>query len=287
LEEYCWEHLPENLKGKYKAKIEKWVGEGRSLEEANLYRVEIPEAYIDGANLQKANLREAKLQNAKLHWARLQEADLIKANLENARLAGANFQEAKLNNTRFHNAFLCGIQLDGAKMLTWEQVKRVGEEIYKKWGKGRDAYRRLKNYFHQEGIYDDETQAYYREKLMAQREAWKNHKVGRWLWLFLLNILAGFGEKLWRTVVGAFATILIFSGIYWLAGKLVTNGGEPITKFWHCLYFSVVTFATLGFGDISPALHSTGTQVAAVIEVILGYVFLGTLITIIARKFGR
>ncbi len=271
---------------------------GAKLQNALLYLANLQNANLGEAELQKAFLREAKLQKTLLGRTNFQNADLSDAKLQEAYLGGTNFQNADLEGVELNGAFLYAVELDGAKRLTWKQLRkrengkwvgkaRVGEENKRNWHGARDAYRLLKNYFHQQGRYDDEAKAHYREKLMAQRAAWKDRKFGSWFVLLLLNTLAGFGEKLWRTVVGAFATILIFSSIYWLAGKLVTNGGEPITKFWHCLYFSVVTFATLGFGDISPALHSTGTQVAAVIEVILGYVFLGMLITIIARKFGR
>ena len=318
LEDYCWRHLNEEAKTNYKAKIEKWRKEGYTLQGANLEKANLQKAFLVNSNLQETNLMYARLQEvnlvfadlkgadlwgAKLQEARLTSADLQEAILHEAKLQGAyldgtNFQNADLEGVELNGAFLYAVELDGAKRLTWKQLRkrengkwvgkaRVGEENKRNWHGARDAYRLLKNYFHQQGRYDDEAKAHYREKLMAQRAAWKDRKFGSWFVLLLLNTLAGYGEKLWRTVVGAFATILIFSGIYWLAGKLVTNGGEPITKFWHCLYFSVVTFATLGFGDISPALHSTGTQVAAVIEVILGYVFLGMLITIIARKFGR
>jgi len=261
--------------------------QGTNLTDANLQK-----AFLSEANLQKAKLKDANLQGAELFGANLQGADFTHVNLQGAKLqgadlSGANLQKAHFSDSELHGCYMHGVQLEGASYLTWQQVEYTGEEKDKDWMGAQDVYRCLKNYFHQQGQYEDEAKAYYREKLMAQRQAWKEKKLGKLFVLFLLNILAGFGERLWRTVVGAFATILVFSGIYWLAGKLVTNGGEPITKFWHCLYFSVVTFATLGFGDISPALHSTGTQVAAVIEVILGYVFLGTLITIIARKFGR
>lgn len=43
------------------------------------------------------------------------------------------------------------------------------------------------------------------------------------------------------------------------------------------LYFSLVTFATLGFGDIASAFESSA-QIVAVIEVIFGYVFLGMIV---------
>jgi hypothetical protein len=51
------------------------------------------------------------------------------------------------------------------------------------------------------------------------------------------------------------------------------------------LYFSAVAFTTLGFGDITPKCW--WSEVLVIIEVILGYVFLGLIVTIIARRFGR
>jgi len=51
------------------------------------------------------------------------------------------------------------------------------------------------------------------------------------------------------------------------------------------LYFSVVTFTTLGFGDITPFNHAAEVWVMA--EVILGYVMLGGLISIFANKLAR
>jgi voltage-gated potassium channel Kch len=48
------------------------------------------------------------------------------------------------------------------------------------------------------------------------------------------------------------------------------------------LYYSVVTFTTLGFGDIIPKTNWARLAVGA--EVVLGYVMLGGLISIFANK---
>ena len=50
-------------------------------------------------------------------------------------------------------------------------------------------------------------------------------------------------------------------------------------------YFSFVTLTTLGYGDIVPA--SAAAQVVATIEVLLGYVGLGGLLSILANKMAR
>jgi hypothetical protein len=49
--------------------------------------------------------------------------------------------------------------------------------------------------------------------------------------------------------------------------------------------YSVVTFTTLGFGDIKPATVEGSFWV--MIEVLLGYVMLGGLISILANKVAR
>ncbi len=51
------------------------------------------------------------------------------------------------------------------------------------------------------------------------------------------------------------------------------------------IYYSVVTFTTLGFGDITPKTPEATRWVMA--EVIIGYIMLGGLISIFATKVAR
>ena len=50
-------------------------------------------------------------------------------------------------------------------------------------------------------------------------------------------------------------------------------------------YYSVVTFTTLGFGDIKP--KNLSAEILLTIEVVLGYFFLGGLVSILATKLAR
>ena len=62
-----------------------------------------------------------------------------------------------------------------------------------------------------------------------------------------------------------------------------TYSGEPLT-FWHCFYFSVVTFTTLGFGDI--VADNAAARFFVTLEVIFGYMMLGGLISIFSNKLA-
>ena len=64
----------------------------------------------------------------------------------------------------------------------------------------------------------------------------------------------------------------------------VTDDTLPHT-FSTYIYYSVVTFTTLGFGDIVPQTSKAAWWVMA--EVILGYTRLGGLISIMATKLAR
>lgn len=81
----------------------------------------------------------------------------------------------------------------------------------------------------------------------------------RWATNGFLDIVAGYGERPQRTLALALAVILSSALAYPAAGGLVA--GEEIIRYnthglsaaFDGLYFSVVTFATLGLGDVHPA----------------------------------
>ena len=74
---------------------------------------------------------------------------------------------------------------------------------------------------------------------------------------------------------------LVFAGLY--EAVAVDYGDHP--TFLSSIYYSVVTFTTLGFGDITP--RTPTAAVAVMIEVVVGYLMLGILISILANKVAR
>ena len=62
-----------------------------------------------------------------------------------------------------------------------------------------------------------------------------------------------------------------------------TEANEDLT-FWKSFYFSIVTFTTLGFGDVVAA--NTSARILVTLEVMFGYIMLGGLISIFANKLA-
>ncbi|GEM_PF-3459839 len=81
----------------------------------------------------------------------------------------------------------------------------------------------------------------------------------------------------------AIATILIFATIHAFCFDAIKYAND--VNWFTPIYYSVVTFSTLGFGDIAPITWYS--QLLAVVEVIVGYIFLGGLVTFLANWLGR
>ncbi len=84
----------------------------------------------------------------------------------------------------------------------------------------------------------------------------------------------------WTAVIGAVA--VLFAVLYAVVGIDV---GAHAPGWLTYFYFSVVTLTTLGYGDVLPV--SAVGQLLVVLEVCLGYLMLGGLISILANKMAR
>lgn len=85
-------------------------------------------------------------------------------------------------------------------------------------------------------------------------------------------------------VVQALLVILNFGAIFAGVG-LGKSGSESTTPvpFTDGLYFSIVTWTTLGYGDFTPGPEM---RLAAALEALVGYVYFGLIVGLIARAYG-
>jgi hypothetical protein len=93
-------------------------------------------------------------------------------------------------------------------------------------------------------------------------------------------LLAGYGESLTRWVIACIVALTAFATLY---ARYDLVG--PIRHWFDYVYFSIVTFTSLGYGDI----HPTGIwgKAAACGEIILGLVMFGLLLTFIGNRMQR
>lgn len=108
---------------------------------------------------------------------------------------------------------------------------------------------------------------------------------------FLWNVFSKCGQSLLRWALWSLAIVMFFSVNFYsiylnYPGSLKISVETLKTPtIWTFIYYSVVTFTTLGFGDIVPAQEWVQRWVIA--EVIIGYIMLGGLISIFSNKLAR
>ena len=88
-------------------------------------------------------------------------------------------------------------------------------------------------------------------------------------------------------VAGYFATNVLFATLYWLAGPDAITGAaaSPLARFEDCVFFSVQTLATIGYGKLVPNTRAANVLVA--IEALVGLLGFAILSALLFARFAR
>jgi len=230
-----------------KAKLAKAMLERANLSDNNLSGIDLSSANLSNANLLGSNLSHANLQNATLVQANLKDTKLSNANISGANLQSANLADAKVNGIRYdRKTRFRGIRVSSC----------YGSSLFRRFAQDQDYIEEFKEAY---------PYAYY-------------------IW----SMLTDCGRSIGRVVLWSLALALIFSLVYFFIGEQAFELSNKETLEWSLFtttYYSVVTFTTLGFGDITP--RTTLAAAFVMVEVIVGYLMLGILISILATKVAR
>jgi uncharacterized protein YjbI with pentapeptide repeats len=225
---------------------------GAMLRRANLSNNDLRAVILTGADLSGADLGGANLGGADLSGTLM-----VHANLQGATLSDADVSGASLNSANFADAKVDGIQFDRKSTFRGIRVASCyGSSRFRRHAQDQD----------------------YVEEF---REA---HPLYYMLWLVLTDC----GRSMLRVVLWSAGLALIFGVIFYLLGEqsfAMSNQDSLGWSLFTTMYYSVVTFTTLGFGDITPRTPLAAGLV--MVEVVTGYLMLGILISILATKVAR
>jgi hypothetical protein len=226
-----------------------------NLSRARMFHTDLSRATLTKATLQGADLRCVNLQDARLREADLSRVDFTGADLRSVDLSKSSVPGSSFNNTDLRNARLRAI-------TGFEKAEWTGTDI-------RDinfsAAYRLRRF-----IVD---QNYLREF----RESSRFNEFAYYVWW----VTSDCGRSLTRWCVWISLVIVLFSWLYSFTGINYGANRDWIAP----LYYSVVTLSTLGYGDIAPV--TPVARILAMIEVMIGYLMLGGLLSIFNNKMAR
>ena len=290
------------------ARLEKANFEEARLEGADFAVAHLKEAYFNGAHMEGVSFFVADLEGARLPKAHLQDAilwgaDLRKANFEQANLETANLRFARLEGTNFRMAvvngytLLCGCNVDrdtdfrgvgldsaridsGTKQLLQYNIRRMNWE---EWYWDGEVHILIKHIIAADGSF---------------RRDWRT--VRRLPMTFPVRIfwwMSDYGRSTGRIIASFFILAVLFATIFYLWGLIEPPGildylfvdGNGVEVAWwlvpiRAIHFSVVVM-TVGFTNMHANAHSFWAHILVSMQMILGFVLLGALVTRFAVLF--
>ena len=255
---------------------------GAHLEKARLSYAHLEGAYLPFSHFEHCDLSRARLEGAFLPFAFLWGASLVDAHLEGTRLTGAHLEGTTLGLAHLEGAFLGGANFsDDTKLegADWGNYI-LGEEKNGAFRIASETYRRLKKWYTNAGMYDIAGKFFFRE-MTAKRKAmkWWPNLLNR-AFSKLISVLCGYGEKPERVVVSAIVIIFGLAIAYHLGGSFDTS------SFWDKLYYSIVSFTALGYGNWAPQPTGWAKGIGAA-EAFLGVFMMALFLITFTRKMTR
>lgn len=251
-----------------------------------------------------------------LREAFFRSADLENARFDRAHLEGADFYISKINGADFGRAYLQGtsfkLAVVNSATLFWDKETETEKDVPR-------PCCRISKETNFEGVPLDSVRIDPHTKQLLEynircknwKDWYKKNPLLKWsmggFWW-----ISNYGMSTWRIIWTFFLTAFAFAAIYVCAElgdlRLISNlvtQQKPVTlKFIgngiieqqntepqrpdktvlcvRAIYFSIVTMTTLGFGDMYADPNGVPGHALLIIHVLLGYVFLGALVT----RFG-
>lgn len=243
------------------------------------------------ADFYHANIRGGHLFNINLHSGSLMKADCREASLNCANLENTNLLGVKWAGSKFENVNI------GKKLkqeLEAKQAIRKGQsdESLDYLQQAEEIYRDLRIHAEQEGIFT-KSGFFIHKELTMRRLQLPRYSAKRFV-SKLIDIFCGYGEAPLRIVGLSIIIILICALLYSFTGlnyqgslyqiSSTQSLGENISLLISSLYFSVVTFTTLGYGDFNPVGIS---RAIAAIEAFTGSFTIALFVVVFVKKMTR
>ena len=149
----------------------------------------------------------------------------------------------------------------------------------------------LERLFERKGFTDRMRDIYISKMLYREKTHFLTKQYGRWLLFYLWRQTSRYGESFAHWGMTNLLTVLAYTVLYYFIGAyisepthaMILSNGEILPgSIFNYFYYSIVTFTTLGYGDIVPV--TLLERIVASIEVIQGYVMLGVFLTILQKR---
>ncbi|AWB64961.1 potassium transporter Kef [Saccharobesus litoralis] len=301
---YCFWHDPNFDKTGMELadKLERYaksggITQGLQLKKANLSGINLVNrgstAGFDfsGSDFYRANLSGSHLFNIKLNNGSLMKANLSDANLHCAKLLGTNLLGVKLHNAKIDNIEL-GKELQQEVLAHKAESKKDRTAALDNFEQAEEIYRDVRKAAENQGLFELAGHCIHKELTMRRKRM--PLFSGRRIFSKIVDLFCGYGERPLNVILFSLGLILACAFLYFslgvnFAGEVIqfssaNSTSENINAFFSTLYFSVVTFTTLGYGDITPLGLA---RLVAAFEAFVGSFTIALFVVVFVKKMTR
>lgn len=259
------------------------------LRHANFQDAMLFDTTLDGLEAEEADLSDSTMNQASLRQASLDDATLERAKMIRADLTRASLLGSSLTDATFYGATTTGLQ---ANSETEFPEPDHGDVDVTAW-----EYRTMEKIAKDNALSSLGRHAFQAKKDVRRAQHFSEGNYGHWLFLVLTGGLMRYGVSWVRLLAVSGLTVIAFAVLFTVFGGVrpTLSTADPIGFFtfdinvggWlgtllSNVYFSAVTFTTLGYGDFQPA--NGVTQALAGVEAFVGAVLVALLVYVFGRR---
>lgn len=247
-----------------------------SLSKADFYHASLRQAHLFRVDFSQASLMKANCAESNFHFANLDQTNLLGTRLDEAKIEHVNWGENLYQET------LASAALKSKQPQAAQAFNEQSEEVF----------RHLRKVSEHQGLFELAGHFFIKEMTMRRYQLPK-YSLHR-LTSKVVDVFCGYGEKPLRVVGFSITIIFLFSLIYWFMGiqdsqhSIQFYYGHSFSKnlieLLNCMYFSVVTFTTLGYGDLVPIGLS---RFFAALEAFIGSFTIALFVVVFVKKMTR
>jgi len=205
-------------------------------------------------------------------------------------LQRASFIDTSMGNVDFNEA---NWDIKKGRLLCRDELDAYQAKDKQRYLKAAEVCRNIKQCYENFGSYETAGDFYYGEMECRRKQAHFRKRIG----LEFMRFSAGYGERSNRVILTCLITVLLCAFLYLFSGVNTDEGiinrelypdfsqtYSTLVDYFHCLYFSVVSFTTIGYGDYRPLGVS---RFIGASEGFFGAFFIAMFVLTIGRKMNR